>query len=46
MKSLAGRENEDDVHHNVIPSKMRIVLETAKKIGSLPSTPTHLKYWF
>lgn len=46
LKSLTGREDDEEINNNIIPSKMRIVLETAKKIGSLPSTPINLKYWF
>jgi hypothetical protein len=45
MKALIGREKDEDVNNQIIPNKMRIILETAKKIGGIPTTP-YLKYWF
>ena len=46
LKSLIGRENDEDVHQTIIPNKMRVILETAEKVGSMSTTPINLKCWF
>jgi hypothetical protein len=35
-----------DMNEELIPNKIRVILETAQKIGEMDHVPVHLKYWF
>lgn len=52
MEGPAGDDNSDRAveeifnDKSIIPETIRVILQTAKRIGETENIPSNLKYWF